>query len=175
MDSSLAELFFEQYDSPMGRIFVGVKGGSVVKIAFSEMDWNNFVNKQLEKGVSINQDIKQTAEVIGQLEEYFRGQRIEFTVAVRLEGTAFQQKVWDSLKQIPFGELRSYSDIAASIGNPAAVRAVGQANRNNPVPILVPCHRVVGKNGSMTGYAGSKVDLKETLIELETSTTGLKP
>lgn len=103
-----------------------------------------------------------------ELEEYFRGERSTFTVPIQPEGTEFQKKVWQALLEIPYGETRTYGEIAAAVGNPKASRAVGMANHNNPIPVIIPCHRVVGKNGSLTGYAGG-LDKKTALLELERS------
>ncbi|MZP30696.1 methylated-DNA--[protein]-cysteine S-methyltransferase [Heliobacterium undosum] len=91
---------------------------------------------------------------VQQLDEYFQGARQSFSLALALQGTAFQRRVWEALAAIPFGETRSYREIAEAIGNPKAVRAVGGANHNNPVGIIVPCHRVIGSDGSLTGYGG---------------------
>ncbi len=102
----------------------------------------------------------------GQLREYFAGRRTRFDLPLAPGGTAFQQSVWRALAQIPYGELRSYADIAAAIGRPAAVRAVGAANGRNPLPIVVPCHRVIGSDGSLTGFAGG-LDIKRRLLALE--------
>jgi methylated-DNA-[protein]-cysteine S-methyltransferase len=101
-----------------------------------------------------------------ELAEYFAGRRREFDVPVAGEGTEFQRKVWDALRRIPFGRTRSYSELAAEIGAPAACRAVGAANGRNPVPILVPCHRVIGKDGSLTGFALG-LEFKRALLEIE--------
>jgi methylated-DNA-[protein]-cysteine S-methyltransferase len=101
-----------------------------------------------------------------QLTDYFSGRRQDFTLPLATPGTAFQQLVWSALTDIPYGETRSYRDIARSIGNPAAVRAVGAANGRNPLPIVVPCHRVIGSNGSLTGFAGG-LEAKKILLELE--------
>ena len=101
-----------------------------------------------------------------QLEEYFSGRRREFDIPMDMGGTDFQRKCWQALTEIPYGETRSYSDIALQVGSPKGVRAVGMANHVNPIPIIVPCHRVVGKNGSLTGYAGG-LDMKTWLIEHE--------
>lgn len=100
-------------------------------------------------------------EAARQLEEYFQGKRKTFKLPLKLKGTEFQKLVWDALLTIPYGETRSYSEIACQIGRPKASRAVGMANHRNPVAIVVPCHRVIGKNGSLTGYAGG-LDKKET-------------
>lgn len=101
-----------------------------------------------------------------ELEEYFAGKRQYFEVPVSLAGTEFQRKVWESLKKIPYGKTRSYGEIASDIGNPKAARAVGMANNRNPVMILVPCHRVIGKDGSLVGYGGG-LEVKRFLLNLE--------
>ncbi len=101
-----------------------------------------------------------------ELAEYFSGKRYEFTVSVKAEGTDFQRSVWNELLTIPYGETASYADLACKIGNPNACRAVGGANNKNPLPILIPCHRVIGKNGELTGYAGG-LAIKEFLLDLE--------
>lgn len=101
-----------------------------------------------------------------QLREYFGGRRRAFDVPLSFSGSAFQQRVWQALLTIPFGETRSYGEIAHQIGNPAASRAVGAANGRNPISIIAPCHRVVGSNGKLTGFAGG-LDAKKYLLELE--------
>jgi methylated-DNA-[protein]-cysteine S-methyltransferase len=102
-----------------------------------------------------------------QLEEYFKGERDEFTLPLKIEGTDFQREVWKALSEIPYGSTCSYGDIAKRINRPKAVRAIGQANKANRFPIIIPCHRVIGKNNSLTGYAGKQVDKKEILLSLE--------
>jgi len=103
-----------------------------------------------------------------QLTEYFAGKRQQFVLPLDFVGTAFQKKVWAALVAIPFGETRSYRDIACEIGHPAAVRAVGAANGRNPVSIIAPCHRVIGANGKLTGFAGG-LEVKAYLLKLETT------
>ena len=103
-----------------------------------------------------------------QLKEYFKGQRNVFDLPLQMKGTQFQQEVWQALQEIPYGETRTYSDIAVAIGRPKATRAVGMANHCNPLAIIVPCHRVIGKNGSLTGYAGG-LEKKQALLALESS------
>lgn len=105
-------------------------------------------------------------EAAGQIEAYFAGVRREFTLPLELQGTPFQQEVWEAVRRIPYGEVRSYARIAAAIGRPGASRAVGMANHRNPAVILVPCHRVVGSDGSLTGYAGG-LEAKRLLLALE--------
>lgn len=102
-----------------------------------------------------------------QLEEYFSGKRIDFDLPLKTEGTEFQSKVWKELRAIPYGETRSYQDVATSIGNQKAVRAIGQANKANKLPIIIPCHRVIGKDQSLTGYAGTRINIKRELLLLE--------
>jgi methylated-DNA-[protein]-cysteine S-methyltransferase len=106
------------------------------------------------------------ASAIGQLSEYFAGQRTAFDLPIRFVGTPFQQRVWTALREIPYGEVRSYGELAQRIGQPAAARAVGLANGKNPISIVVPCHRVVGSMGQLTGYGGG-LERKQHLLDLE--------
>lgn len=108
--------------------------------------------------------------VFRQVNEYLAGQRRAFDFPYILRGTEFQQRVWRALCDIPYGETRTYGEVAAAVGNPKAYRAVGMANRHNPILIAVPCHRVIGRNGNLVGYA-SGLDMKEALLQLEKSTT----
>ena len=101
-----------------------------------------------------------------ELTEYFAGRRRRFSVPLSIHGTDFQRKVWQALAEIPYGTTAGYADIAQRIGNPRACRAVGMANHVNPLPIFLPCHRVVGKNGKLTGYAGG-LEMKTLLLDLE--------
>ena len=108
---------------------------------------------------------------MGQIEEYFRGKRFEFEVTLDLEGTEFQRLVWRALAAIPFGETRSYGAVAETVGRPSAARAVGAATGRNPAPIIVPCHRVVGASGALTGFAGG-LDTKRALLAHEAEVAG---
>lgn len=103
-----------------------------------------------------------------ELEEYFQGKRKEFSVPLKPDGTEFQKKVWKALTEIPYGETRTYGEVAAAVGNDKASRAVGMANHCNPIPVIIPCHRVIGKNGKLTGYAGG-LEKKTALLDLERS------
>ncbi|MBR5571117.1 MAG: methylated-DNA--[Oscillospiraceae bacterium] len=105
-------------------------------------------------------------QAAAELREYFAGERKIFTVPLAPKGTPFQQQVWAALREIPYGETRSYKEIAAMVGNEKACRAVGMANNRNPLPIFIPCHRVVGADGKPVGYAGG-LDVKTFLLELE--------
>jgi len=107
-----------------------------------------------------------------QLEEYFDGSRHRFDLDLAPEATPFQSRVLDALQEIPYGETRSYREVAEVVGNPKAVRAVGGANGNNPIPIVIPCHRVIGSNGTLTGFGGG-LDSKRFLLDLERSHSGL--
>jgi len=112
------------------------------------------------------QDKAPFAEVIRQLQAYFGGELKEFDLPLALEGTDFQLRVWKALRTIPYGETFSYAQLAQCIGNPKSVRAVGLANGSNPIPIIVPCHRVIGSDGSLTGFGGG-LSTKKKLLELE--------
>jgi len=113
-------------------------------------------------------------EVERQLGEYFAGTRTTFSVALDMRGTRFQRDVWEALLAIPFGETRSYGQLARQLGNPRATRAVGAANGRNPVSIIVPCHRVIGSSGKLTGFAGG-LDTKARLLDLEKNRAGDRP
>lgn len=104
--------------------------------------------------------------VFQELDEYFQGKRKTFDIPLRTHGTPFQEKVWAALRAIPYGEVRSYKEVAEAIGHPKAYRAVGMANNANPIFIIVPCHRVIGSNGSLTGYGGG-LPMKKALLSLE--------
>lgn len=114
----------------------------------------------------------QTTELLSmastQLNEYFQGKRTVFSLPFKLTGTPFQLAIWKELQNIPYGQTTSYKDIAKKINNPKAYRAVGMANNKNPLPIIIPCHRVIGSNGKLTGYAGG-LNLKNYLLQLEKS------
>ena len=124
--------------------------------------------RQPEAGISdaICRDTPLLLEARRQLEEYFAGLRAAFSLPLAPEGTDFQKAVWRELENIPYGETRTYGQIAKALGNPKANSAVGMANHKNPVAIMIPCHRVIGADGSLTGYADG-LDIKETLLRLE--------
>ncbi len=147
--------YFSYLESPIGLIEIISDSENLVSV--------NFVDKQSQKNVKGN---KVTIATRKQLREYFKGKRKEFDLPILFNGTDFQKKVWDALLEIPFGAVATYSDIANMINNPKGVRAVGLANSKNPISIIVPCHRVIGKNGKLTGYAGG-LERKEWLIEHE--------
>ena len=105
-------------------------------------------------------------DAIGQLNEYFDGSRKTFDLSLDLRGTSFQRRVWDAVAAVPYGQTRSYRDVACAVGQPKAVRAVGAANGANPLPLVIPCHRIIGSSGGLHGYGGG-LDVKARLLELE--------
>ena len=141
----------------IGNIEIEEKEGNIVRIGFTEE-----ANPADEKNVTS----PILREAIQQLQEYFAGQRKEFDLPIKMQGTEFQKKVWQALQEIPYGEVSSYGKLAEKIGNSKACRAVGMANHRNPIAIVVPCHRVIGSNGKVVGYAGG-LDKKEWLLEME--------
>lgn len=124
--------------------------------------------KPVDQIDACNEPSELSDKVFDQVCEYLKGERKTFEFPYELQGTGFQKKVWNALCQIPYGETRSYKQIAEAVGNPKASRAVGMANNRNPIAIAIPCHRVVGADGSLVGYAGG-LDMKKALLELERS------
>ncbi len=149
---------YQLLDTPIGSLRLVSDGVALTKIEFPQ-------HHSICSGETETSDATLSACAV-QLTEYFAGERQAFSLPLNAGGTIFQNEVWSALIDIPFGELRSYSDIAIAIGRPKAVRAVGAANGRNPLPIIVPCHRVIGSNGSLTGFAGG-IPLKTKLLELE--------
>lgn len=149
---------YQLLDTPIGSLRLVSDGAALTKIEFPQQH-------SACSGETETTDPALSA-CAAQLTEYFAGERQAFNLPLNAGGTIFQNEVWSALADIPFGELRSYSDIATAIGRPKAVRAVGAANGRNPLPIIVPCHRVIGSNGSLTGFAGG-IPLKTKLLELE--------
>lgn len=147
------------YNFPIGRLGIAEDGSGITDIFFPKE------NKQL-KGELEEKETDLIKKAKEQLDEYFEGTRREFTLPLSLQGTEFQVKDWEALCTIPYGETRSYKDIAIQIGNPKACRAVGMANNRNPISIVVPCHRVIGQNGKLVGYGGG-LDVKIKLLDLE--------
>ena len=143
-------------DTPLGKLELTAKNNQLTSCRFStnlNISPNNTSNAFL-------------ANVKNQLDEYFSGNRKTFNIAISPSGTPFQQSVWQALQTIPYGETKSYKDIAKSISHPQAYRAVGMANNKNPIVIIIPCHRVIGSSGKLVGYAGG-LELKQQLLELE--------
>lgn len=149
---------------------VGASPGGLVAVDWAEPA--AVVQRPSESGNSCPAEERDRARhwaelAASELSEYFEGRRYTFSVPVCLQGTPFQMAVWRALMDIPYGQTRSYKDVAVAVGRPRAVRAVGQANRANPLAIVVPCHRVVGASGQLVGYDGDRTDLKRALLNLE--------
>jgi len=145
------------YNYPIGTIGIAEEDGAISQVFFSD-------DKTLTGFEVTKTPLIEKAAL--QLKEYFDGKRQEFDLPLILHGTDFQISVWKALQSIPIGETRSYKDIAIMIGNPNACRAVGMANNRNPIAIIIPCHRVIGQNGNLTGYAGG-IPVKQYLLALE--------
>ena len=142
-----------QISSPVGPITIAERDGAITHVLFGECG-------EAEERTEL------LSEAERQLNEYFAGARRAFDLPLRPGGTPFQKDVWNALAQIPYGETRSYADIARAVNRPKAFRAVGMANHNNPISIIIPCHRVIGADGSLTGYGGG-MDKKRFLLALE--------
>jgi len=148
------------YPSPLGQVTLQANDEGLLGLWFE-----TYTSKPDSLGTRMDQHpILQQA--ISELDKYFSGKLMEFSVPLAARGTEFQQKVWQALTTIPAGKTWNYQDLANAIGNPKAVRAVGLANGKNPVSVIVPCHRVIGKNGKLTGYAGG-VERKQWLLNHE--------
>lgn len=151
---------YTHLDSPLGPLLIAGQDDALTFIGLPEG------RSAVQPASSWRRDDGLWAEARRQLTAYFAGALTEFELHLRPAGTPFQQQVWRALREIPYGETRSYGQVAAAIGRPAAVRAVGRANGANPLPIVIPCHRVIGSNGTLTGYGGG-LAAKQWLLQLE--------
>lgn len=159
-------LYTAYYRSPYGTLITAVDvENKLVRLLLPRED-SRWQAEIARKGYTITEDEKRCDLVLAQLDEYFQRKRQTFDVPLRMEGTDFQKQVWSALQTIPYGTTTNYKTLATWIGNPAAMRAVGMANGQNPIPIIVPCHRVIGANGSLTGFGGG-LELKAQLLQLE--------
>lgn len=150
-------MYYYIFKTSLGDLLIEETKGKITKITTDTKD---------KSENSENKKTKLISECATQIEEYLKGKRKVFEIPILLKGTEFQKKVWNALLKIPYGSTLSYSDIANCIGSEKAVRAVGGANNKNPIMIIVPCHRVIGKDGSLVGYGGG-LWMKEKLLELE--------
>ena len=151
---------FTYYDSPLGTVTLQANEQGLLGVWFETHTTKPEDLGIQEDSFPIFQSVKD------QLDRYFAGEAVQFDLPIAAKGTPFQQSVWHALTTIPYGETWSYAQLADAIGNPKAVRAVGLANGKNPVSVIVPCHRVIGKNGKLTGYAGG-VERKQRLLAIE--------
>lgn len=157
-----------ELDTPLGTLAIMAdRQGTLLQIAFAAAParraWAQWAAVQ---GASLVHDSPFCDPVVAQLEEYFRGERREFTVSVRPRGSDFQRQVWHALTHIPYGQTVSYGALADRLGSGTSARAVGRANATNPIPIVIPCHRVIGADGTLVGYGGG-LDRKRWLLALE--------
>lgn len=153
-------IYYTYMDSPFGTILIARNS-----LGLSYLDFQEGVNRKFpEAGWRFDQQAFD--ETLAQLRAYFNGELYHFDLPLAPEGTPFQLQVWQALQMIPYGETISYAKLAGKLGKPHAARAVGAANGKNPLPIVIPCHRVIGSNGLLTGYAGG-IHIKEALLSLE--------
>jgi methylated-DNA-[protein]-cysteine S-methyltransferase len=150
---------FRTMESPVGMLTLAGSGGRLQHLRMVDQTY-----EPSRDGWQVHDE--HFGDAVAQLEAYFAGERLDFDLDLDLVGTEFQRKVWAALLSIPYGETRSYGQIALQIGSPGASRAVGLANGHNPIGIIVPCHRVIGANGSLTGYGGG-LNRKKQLLEME--------
>jgi len=156
----MSETYSAVMDSPVGRLLLRTEGGVLTLI-----DFQRDHSGKLEDPPGAAR-CKPLREAMRQLEAYFRGELQEFDLDMQATGTEFQRCTWKALQTIPYGMTISYAELARRMGNPKAVRAVGTANGANPLPIVIPCHRVIGSDGKLTGYGGG-LDIKQQLLKLE--------
>lgn len=145
-------------NSKIGNIDIVEENNKIIEIRINKNIKDNIIEKDT---ILLNETEKQ-------LNEYFNKKRKKFDIPLNPQGTEFMKKVWKSLLEIPYGETRTYKQIAEKVGNPKASRAVGMTNHRNPIPIIIPCHRVIGSNGKLVGY-GLGMDMKSFLLELEST------
>lgn len=157
-------MYYCYLDTPIGELLLAGEDGALAMIGFPK----GSMRRDPEADWIYNE--KPLATARQQLEEYFAGDRKDFDLPLKIEGTEFQVSVLKALQEIPYGQTVSYGEIAKRIGRPKAVRAVGAANGRNPIPIVVPCHRVIGSSGDLTGFGGG-LDTKEALLRLEAENT----
>ncbi|NLC95494.1 MAG: methylated-DNA--[protein]-cysteine S-methyltransferase [Bacilli bacterium] len=154
---------YDIYSSPIGEILIVMSDEGLCNIELFKEDWEIY----LKQNSNLKLDKERCKTVTTQLTEYFQGKRQTFDVPLDIKGSSFQSVVWQYLSTIPYGKTCSYQDVANKIGNARAVRAIGGACKANPIPIIIPCHRVIGKNGKLIGYAGDRSWVKEWLLKHE--------
>lgn len=154
------QFYYDILPSPIGDLLILAQEFALREIIFQTEDQAHKINPEWVHGSEL---IEQTKK---ELDSYFAGHLKQFSIQVNPHGTPFQKQIWKQVLEIPHGQVCSYQDVANQINNSSACRAVGRANSQNPIPIIIPCHRVIGKSGKLTGYAGG-LNRKQTLLELE--------
>jgi O-6-methylguanine DNA methyltransferase len=178
-EAPMETLLSTKIESPIGPLFLAASERGLVALEFdarlpgqqSIRPNPRNLRREKENGVTFEDSPRMLQPYARELEEYFSGKRRDFTFPLDLRGTEFQISCWRALQAIPYGETRSYADIARAVGKPAAFRAVGMANNRNPIAIVVPCHRVIASDGTLCGYGGG-LDVKRKLLELEGALSG---
>jgi O-6-methylguanine DNA methyltransferase len=155
-------LYYSRFNSPVGPLVIAVSDRGLVLLEF---DHDQLMRKRWPK-FSWEESQEKTRPYVQQLDEYFAGRRRKFDFPLDLRGTDFQKRCWRELLKVPYGKTASYAEIARAVGSPRAFRAVGMANHSNPIAIVIPCHRVIGANGSLTGFGGG-LEIKRKLLVLE--------
>jgi O-6-methylguanine DNA methyltransferase len=174
----MENLYFTNTESPIGPLFLAASDRGLVALEFdARLPGQQSIRpnprhlRKENRGFAFEDSPRQMLAYVNELKEYFASKRREFTFPLDLRGTDFQLACWRALLAIPYGETRSYADIAGAVGKPHAFRAVGMANNRNPIAIVVPCHRVIASDGTLCGYGGG-LDVKRRLLELEGALTG---
>jgi len=160
MSTATDTLYYTTIDSPIGELLLVGDETALRRLHMRDS------RKPLRIDPEWERDDERFADAIAQLREYFSGEREDFDVPLKLDGSEFQVRVWNELREIPYGTTISYGELARRIGQPTAARGVGMANGSNPIAVIVPCHRVIGADGSLTGYGGG-LENKRTLLDLE--------
>lgn len=166
------------YQSSVGPLFLAASGRGLVALEFDlRLPGQQTIRpnprdlREENEKIRFEESSRTLRPYVGELEEYFAGERREFSFALDMRGTAFQKDCWTALLAIPYGETRTYADIARAVGRPQGFRAVGMANNRNPIAIVVPCHRVIASDGTLCGYGGG-LDIKRKLLQLEGALSG---
>ncbi|MGA8761754.1 MAG: methylated-DNA--[protein]-cysteine S-methyltransferase [Candidatus Sulfotelmatobacter sp.] len=167
------------FDSPIGPLFLAASGQGLVALEFdARLPGQQTIHpnprhlREAKKAFAFQESAPLMRSYVDEVEEYFAGERREFSFPLDLRGTEFQLACWRALLAIPYGETRTYADIARIVGKPYAFRAVGMANNRNPIAVVIPCHRVIASDGTLCGYGGG-LDVKRKLLELEGALTGI--
>ena len=160
------KIYLAETESPIGKLYLASSARGLVQINLNSKEELLALTQKMIPDAEFEENQEQNQAVLRQLREYFTGKRRQFDIPLHLVGTDFHCRVWQELQKIPFGTTASYKEIAIRIGKANAVRAVGQANHHNPIPIIIPCHRVIGNNGKLVGFGGG-LPMKQQLLAHE--------